>query len=781
MSYETVLLVDDSKVVQAYFNQLINPLEFKLLIASNAKEANDFIAQDKDIGIAIVDISLPDAPDGAMVDYAINNNIPTIVLTGSRDQAVRELMMSKNIVDYMQKNSKDDFTNVVELMRRLVRNRNTKVLIVDDSTTFLMHLKQLLTRHLFSVVEAQNGKEALLRLEEHPDIAMVLTDYEMPEMDGLNLIQQIRKNHTRYDLPVMVLSTHDDGRKIANCLKSGANDYLHKPYKMEEFFSRVYMNLNNSANMLQIKEQQHLLKQYKNAIDETSIVSKADVHGRITFVNDMFCETSGYSEKELLGNTHNVVRHPDTPVETFKTLWKTILNKKVWHGVIKNRKKNGDPYIVDTTIIPILNANDEIEEFITIRKDITLVVEQNTIIQKLYTDPLTKLPNRQKLMHDLELTDFASLAIINIDSFNEINSFYGYELADRLLVEVAKKIKNFTSQTHYTYKLPVDEYAILGENVSEIEEKIFVFDLLEQLSNHSFMIDEHEIFLHFSVGIYSGVKDRLVNADIALQQAKVMKKDICAYGDLPDLNEIQSNNLKWIKKLHHAIEEGRIQAFFQPIVDNQTKKIEKYESLVRMMDGNSKPISPFFFLDIAKKTKLYDKLTKAVFDQTILLANKHKISFSVNLTVTDLKNTAMMESFCEEIQLLKLADYIVFEIVESEELESAELYEAVKRLKRCGIKISIDDFGTGYSNFDYLIKLNADFIKIDGSIVKKILTDNNSELIVKTIVNIAKELGAKTIAEFVESEAIYTKVKELGVDYSQGYYFSEPLENIIID
>lgn len=781
MSQESLLLVDANKVVHTYFNQLINPFEFKLLSAYNAKEAKALIAEYKSINVAIVDFDLPDELDGKMVDYTITNNIPTIVLTDSKNDETRKKIISKGIVDYMQKMSRDDFANVIEAIRQLRRNRNIKILIVDDSMTFFMHLKHILILHQFIVIEAKNGKEALVKLEENSDIAMVLTDYEMPEMNGLKLIYQIRKKHTIYDLPVIVLSTHDDGHKIADCLKAGANDYLHKPYKSEEFFSRVYMNLKSSRNMLKIQEQQLLLKQYKNAIDETSIVSKADVHGKITFANNMFCMVSGYSKEELIGQNHNIVKHPNTSLDTFKILWKTILNKKVWNGVIKNRKKDGSHYIVDTTIIPILNIKGEIDEFISIRKDITKVIEQNIIIKQQYTEPLTKLPNRLKLMHDLATVKIASLTIINIDSFHELNSFYGYDLADRLLVEVSKQIKQFTAQTHKMYKLPIDEYALMHENISEVEEKIFITDLLQNLSAHKFIIDENEIFLHFSIGIYSGSKDHLVKTDNALQQAKIMKKEICTYGDLPDFNEIQSNNLKWIKKLHHAIEEDKIKAFYQPIVDNQTKKIVKYEALVRMIDENEKPISPFFFLEIAKKTKLYDKLTKTVFEQTIMLAKKYKISFSINLTISDLRNDTLMNSFCEKIKLLEIENYIVFEIVESEEMESDDLLKITKAFKSEGIKISIDDFGTGYSNFDYLIKLNADFIKIDGSIVKKILTDKNSEIVVKTVIQIAKQIGSKTIAEFVENEAIYEKVKELGVDYSQGYYFSEPLKEIILD
>lgn len=778
MTHEVVLIVDDSKVVHTYFNQLMNPVEFTLLIASNAQEARKIVESEQKIDVAVVDINLPDSLDGEVVDYTIEHSIPTIVLTGSRSEDIRKQISSKKIIDYMQKSTKTDFANVVDLIRQLRSNRSTKVLIVDDSKTFLMNLNNLLLLHNFIVIEAENGQEALGKLEEFPDIAMVLTDYEMPVMDGLKLIHKIRKKNALYDLPIIVLSTHDDGYKIADCLKAGANDYIHKPYTTQEFFSRLYLNLNSSENMHHIKEQQMLLEQYKMAIDETSIVSKADIKGIITFVNDEFCKVSGYSREELIGSTHRVVRHPDTPVETFSDLWGKITNKNIWTGSIKNRKKNGESYIVDTTIVPILDSKNDIQEYISIRRDITQLIEQNTIIEKQYTDRLTKLPNRLKLIDELEHIKFSALVLVNIDSFNEINNFYGYEIADRLLILVADKIKEYAKNTHTVFKLPVDEYALLGENISEVEEKIFIEDMLKQISGTSFMIDDNEIFVHFSVGIYSGEKDHIINADIALQQARVLKKDICAYEDLPDINEIQFNNLKWVKKLHHAIVDERIKAFYQPIVNNKNEKIEKYESLVRMIDEDAKVISPFFFLDIAKKTKMYERLTRVVFDQTIVQAKKYKMPFSINLTVSDFKNTLLMEYIYKELKASGIVEYIVIEIVESEELESIELLQSVEYLKECGIKISIDDFGTGYSNFDYLIKLNVDFIKIDGSIIKNIIEDPNSELMAKTIVNLANQLGAKTIAEYVENEAIYKMVKELGVDYSQGYYFSEPLENI---
>ncbi|MBA3026361.1 MAG: EAL domain-containing protein [Sulfurimonas sp.] len=778
MIKDTILVLDDSKVVQAYFTKFINPEEFNILIASDVKKARELIENENVVHTAIININLSDTEDGTFVDYTLKCNIPTLVLTDSKNEVLRKQMISKNIVDCMQKESKDDLIKVVDFVKQLRLNRSKRILIVDDSKTYRMHLDSLLRSHGFVVVEAVNGKDALVKMEQFPDISMLLTDYEMDVMDGLELIHNIRKKYKSVELPIIVLSTHDDSNKIINCLEAGANDYLHKPYKSQEFFSRFYLNLHNSGYVHDIQEQQTLLNQYKEAIDSTNIVSKTDTNGKIIYVNDMFCEASGYMREELIGATYNIIRHHETPQETFNEILSVIKNKKMWHGTMKNRKKSGEDYLVDTTVIPILDAGGNIKEFMSINKDITKVVEQNIIIHKQYTDTLTNLPNRQKLINDLEAANSACLAIINIDSFNEINNFYGYEIGDKVLIAVAEKMKEYTKKTHSLYKLPIDEFALLSKNTIEQGEKRFLNDLLEYLRKNSFIIDENEIYLHFSTGAYSGEKNHLVNADIALQQARVMNKDICSYDDLPDIKAVQQNNLNWIKKLHHAIEEDRIKAFYQPIVNNKDGKIEKYEALVRMMDEGGKPISPFFFLDVAKKTKLYEKLTRTVFDQTMKLAAEVEKSFSINLTVTDFKNIKLMDYIYETLIASKVAKRIVFEIVESEELESKDLLDAITRLKECGSKISIDDFGTGYSNFNYLVKMNADIIKIDGSIIKYILEDKNSELMVKTIVSLANQLGAKTIAEFVESEAIFQKVKELGVDYSQGYFFSMPLESI---
>ena len=198
-----------------------------------------------------------------------------------------------------------------------------------------------------------------------------------------------------------------------------------------------------------------------------------------------------------------------------------------------------------------------------------------------------------------------------------------------------------------------------------------------------------------------------------------------------------------------------------------------------MIDENGKIISPYFFLDIAKKAGLYKELTITMLKKTFEVLNKTDYEISINLLLQDIVNSEIRALIIEKLEKTKNPKKVVFEIVESEGIENfKEVTDFIKEIKKYGAKIAIDDFGTGYSNFNYLMKLNVDYIKIDGSIIKNIHKDKSAELVTKTIVAFAKELGIETIAEFVAEEEIYNKIKDLNIDYSQGYYFSEPKESI---
>lgn len=192
---------------------------------------------------AVVDLNLPDAPDGEVVDYTIEKKIPTIVLTGNYDEEKREQMLEKKIVDYIVKESRFSYEYVVKLIHRLHKNQTIKILVADDSKVSRNYIKSLLQTHLYQVITADDGDTALEALNKDPDIKLLITDYNMPRMNGFDLVKNIRREVSKNDLVIIGLSGEGDGKLTAKFIKNGANDFLSKPFSHEEFHCRLMHNI----------------------------------------------------------------------------------------------------------------------------------------------------------------------------------------------------------------------------------------------------------------------------------------------------------------------------------------------------------------------------------------------------------------------------------------------------------------------------------------------------------------------------------------------------------
>ena len=404
---------------------------------------------------------------------------------------------------------------------------------------------------------------------------------------------------------------------------------------------------------------------------------------------------------------------------------------------------------------------------------IKLKKSQGELYAKLYFNPLTNLPNRNKFIENIKDKKYP-VVILNIDKFKEINLYFGEKTADKLIIEVANRLKKYKKHLNYNlYHLSIDEFGILfkDKDIDEIQLKHILEHLLKLLET-LYYVESNEIIIRFRMGV-SFYKREYLRATSALDEAKDNKKDIVFAKDSKFLDKTREHQ-KWLKKLQIAMDNDKIVPFFQPIV-GQDENLIKYEALVRLIDEEDKIISPFFFLDVAKKSRLYLELTKRMFNKSIALMNEKNIALSLNLTLEDIEDEEMRKFIFNKISEIKNKSLLTIEIVESEDVRENEIVkDFLLDLKKEGVLIYIDDFGSGYSNFDYIIKLLPDGVKIDGSLIKNILTDKNSEIIVRTIISFAKEMNIKIIAEFVENEEIFEMLKEMGVDYFQGYYFSAP-------
>lgn len=293
------------------------------------------------------------------------------------------------------------------------------VLIVDDEPRNIQVasnvLKELDNIH---ILYATGGIQALERLRDN-DVNLVLLDMMMPDMSGLEVCQKMKTDDRLHEIPIIFLTAKTDENTIIEAFDAGASDYITKPFLGRELQSRVKTQLklamSQKALQADLSENKELLRQYKDIVDASSIVSKTNLSGKITYVNDKFCEISGYTREELIGQPHNIVRHPDVQSDVFKDLWGTITHNKMWSGIVKNRKKNGDMYVVSSYVSPIYDSHGNVIEYISIRQDITPIVSLTQEVQETQQELLLILGfavesrSKETAMHVRRVAEYAKL------------------------------------------------------------------------------------------------------------------------------------------------------------------------------------------------------------------------------------------------------------------------------------------------------------------------------------------------------------------------------------
>ncbi len=654
---------------------------------------------------------------------------------------------------------------MTENMEKIISySSRLKLLYVEDDPTARSSTLTIFDEFFAQTVTAADGKEGL-ELFEKERADLIITDINMPNMNGLQMIKRIREQNR--EIPILVLSAHNESEYFMSSIKLGVDGYLMKPIDLEQFLGV----LDNIVEKLYLKEEAsknlNLLRQYQEITDVGNIISKTDRRGVITYVNDAFCKISGYTKEELIGKPHNIVRHPDVPREFFRQMWQTIKKeKKIWQGVVKNRKKNGNFYYVQTTIKPILDQNGDIIEYIALRNDITDIM------------------NPRKQLHDLiDSCEETVVILVKIDGFDDIEKFYGHKLTQTIEEKFADRLLNYIPEEfgfERVYSLGNGEYAFAKDKKICLYRSDFIIERLKKFQNRvnetGISLDEIDyeasVLVSFSYG-----KNALENAKYGLKKLLDKKQDFIVANDLVEKEHVKAEqNLQTLKMIKRAIESKNIICHFQPIVDNKTLQIQKYESLARLIDENGKTISPYFFLETAKKSKYYPIITSLVLESAFLALDRTDKKISINLSALDIEKRSSRNEIYRLLERhSQKASRVVFELLEDENVKDFEQIKSfIANIKEMGVEIAIDDFGTGYSNFERLLDYRPDILKIDGSLIKNIETSKLSRSVVKTVVSFAKEQNIKTVAEYVENERIFNIIKDLGIDYSQGYYFGKP-------
>ncbi len=411
-----------------------------------------------------------------------------------------------------------------------------------------------------------------------------------------------------------------------------------------------------------------------------------------------------------------------------------------------------------------------------------LVLKTHDLEQRLYHDSMTQLPNREALKVELDKNAFYALTLIDINNFGHFNDLYGMAVGNEILINLAKFLTKLAYKHGLVvYRLSGDSFILLQkESISKeaFDEKMQI--IVQALDDCKMSIASLKLRIKVNltlVTVYFQNK-ALEKANMTLYFARKKGERYWVYDESINRQDEVENMLFWEKEIHDAILEDRIVPVFHPIVDVEGK-IVKYEVLMRMkrkVAGRMKLYSPAEFLDIAVKTNQYEKLTTIMIEKSFEAMAGKECDFSINLTFSNIQNKHMVMFLKSKIDAYHLGDRLILEIVESEDIYNFEIVKTfVAYLRLLGVRFAIDDFGTGYSNYMHVFEVKPEFIKLDGSLIQSIDKDENAYKFVGSIVLLAKNLGIKTIAEFVHNKKIFEITKTLGVDEFQGSYFSKPL------
>lgn len=698
----------------------------------------------------------------------------------SLEQFTKLSDIQQNILSMVYSHNKTDviLDKICSLAETLLPNSVSSIMLKDPTTQLIS------VRSAPSVPKA--GHTALANLKPGPhggscgnavfrnEPQYVLNTFEDPRWDELRQVAIDFNICSCWSMPIRDIKGNAIGSFALSSFEHRAPTNFHKTL-LDTAATIVSIVLKNQINERKVELFSDIVR---NAAEGIIITDK---NNRIIEINKTFEDIYGYSESELMGYSPKMLSSEQHNKNFFTQMWTQLETQSHWSGEITNKKKDGSIITQWMSIRVIYDENKNIQNYISIFTDLTqLINAQKKLEYMLYHDSLTKLFNKTYLEKITLDSDYNSIILLNVDNFSYLNTVYGFENGDELLINIANTLR-IIGDTNNIFKFNSDEFALLYNEKIDLDKKIQ--ELQSYFNSNSIEIANTQVNISFSYGATYDKSNILKNSASALKIAKENGKNRYYIFDSQKDTLDQSNRESFIlatNLIKNAIEEDNIVPFFQGIYDNKKEKITKYESLVRIINKDE-IISPFYFLDAARLSGFLPQITKIMIDKTLKVMTECKEEFSINITEDDLSQNYLYSYFIEKINKYKIeAKRITLEILEGVSSSGKKNHiKQLDKLKSLGLKIAIDDFGTEYSNFERILDLDVDIIKIDAKYIKDIDTNKRSYEITKALVYFAKNVDILCTAEFVHNEKVQKIVNELGIDFSQGYYFSEPKRELI--
>jgi len=702
-----------------------------------------------------------------------------------------------------------------------------RVLLVDDSATVRLAFSKLMTKQGYVVESASSVAEGLERARSQPfEIAIV--DYFMPEANGTALIAELRRDPTlQHVLSAMLTGTYSD-TVIQESLASGAVECLFKSEAKELFLARLGSLSRTVRDRKAIDNERRRLESILNSVGDG--VFGVDGKGVIQFVNPAAVDILGYGAAEdLVGRGAHETFHYAFEDGTQMPRSACFLSQAyangnqvpAWQTIFWTAAKRAVP--VECTVYP-MRIDGAREGSVVAFRDISSrrMLEEELRWQAEH-DALTKLHNRawfevqlEQEIARLKRTEQTSvLLFIDVDRFKYINDTAGHGAGDQLLQEVSQRLKSRLRGSDHLARMGGDEYAVILRNVHADDVTMLADGFRKALTSGAFSYGGKSYRITVSIGAArldqetASVSEAMAAADIACHVAKNEgRNQTQLYSPDSAQRAAMDMDLGWSARLEEALRGDRFVLCFQPIIplagieyDRQNGNIDGgdvlerqlkrnpgtplcYEVLLRLRDAHGELITPSAFLPTAERFGLMAEIDRWVIDRAFRTAREHRAhpaTFAINLSAQSLASHDLANFVTDRLVKYGVDPRsIVFEVTESRAItDLAGMQRLIHELRSHGCRIAVDDFGTGFSTFAYLKQLEADYLKIDGSLIQGLPDDPLDRAVVSSLTAIARAANKRTVAECVERPEVLLALRECGVDFAQGNTIGAPRTTLL--
>jgi diguanylate cyclase (GGDEF)-like protein/PAS domain S-box-containing protein len=539
-------------------------------------------------------------------------------------------------------------------------------------------------------------------------------------------------------------------------------------------------------------------ERFESAFDNAPIgMALIAMDDRWLQVNDALCRITGHTEEQLRATTLRAMTHPDDIDLDAQSLRQLLAGQIPSYQVEKRYHHAWGHYA--WVLVTVSIVRDEDRDPLYVVTQVQDISERKDLARRLEFfvdhDFLTGLFNRrhfeQKLADETERVARygapGAVLVIDLDNFKDVNDTFGHKAGDDVLKGVAGLLRQRLRQTDVVARLGGDEFAVLLPHADADHAQSVADEIVKALGRQTAVLADQSIRITASIGVstFAGLTDIevLAYADLAMYEAKETGRNRFAmYRPATAGNVRGSTRLVEAERIRHALEEDRLILYCQPILDLSNNEICQYELLLRLPDENKgEPLPPSAFLYGAERFGLIQAIDGWVVRRAIALIAEHasvglKLVLNVNLSgksIGDRKLVALIEEVLAEAAIDPAR--LTFELTETAAITNVEEAKAfASRLRGRGCQFALDDFGAGFGSFYYLKSFPFDYLKIDGDFIRGLATSPVDQLVVKAIVNIARGMGKKTVAEFVADEETSRLLREIGVDFAQGYHIGVP-------